>query len=128
MDRPSYEGRKRGNDGSLGGSGGTFRSIMNNFLKPMKHELPIGSMELDGLKGLRAIRDYPNEAGQPVARTKVVLPESHNKDTVIQDLLQGEPMISVAPSETENALLLNPMTVKDEGSFDCQEEILEVMG
>ena len=39
--------------------------------------------ELDGLKGLRAIRDYPNKAGQPVARTKVVLPESNNKDTVI---------------------------------------------
>ena len=84
--------------------------------------------ELDGLKGLRAIRDYPNEAGQPVARTKVVLPESHNRDTVIQDLLQGEPMISVAPSETENALLLNPMTVKDGEPSIIKERILEVMG
>ena len=84
--------------------------------------------ELDGLKGLRAIRDYPNEAGQPVARTKVVLPESHNKDNVIQDLLQGEPMISVAPSETENALLLNPMTVKDGEPSIIKERILEVMG
>ena len=62
--------------------------------------------ELDGLKGLRDIRDYPNEAGQPAARTKVVLQESHNKYTVIQDLLKGEPMISVTPSETENALFL----------------------
>ena len=84
--------------------------------------------ELDGLKGLRAIRDYPNEAGQPVARTKVVLPASHNKDTVIQDLLKGEPMISVAPSETENALLLNPMTVKDGEPSIIKERILEVMG
>ena len=84
--------------------------------------------ELDGLKGLKAIRDYPNEAGQPVARTKVVLPESHNKDTVIQDLLQGEPMISVAPSEAENALLLNPMTVKDGEPSIIKERILEVMG
>ena len=84
--------------------------------------------ELDGLKGLRAIRDFPNEAGQPVARTKVVLPESHNKDNVIQDLLKGEPMISVAPSETENALLLNPMTVKDGEPSIIKERILEVMG
>ena len=76
----------------------------------------------------QAIRDYPNEAGQPVARTKVVLPESHNKDNVIQDLLKGEPMISVAPSETENALLLNPMTVKDGEASIVKERILEVMG
>ena len=72
----------------------------------MKHELAIGS----------------------IARTKVVLPESHNKDNVIQDLLKGEPMISVAPSETENALLLNPMTVKDGEPFIIKERILEVMG
>ena len=60
--------------------------------------------------------------------THIVLPESHNKDTVIQDLLQGEPMISVAPSETENALLLNPMTVKDGEPSIIKERILEVMG
>ena len=47
---------------------------------------------------------------------------------VIQDLLQGEPMISVAPSETENALLLNPMTVKDGEPSIIKERILEVMG
>jgi len=37
-------------------------------------------------------------------------------------------MISVAPSETENALLLNPMTVKDGEASIIKERILEVMG
>ena len=37
-------------------------------------------------------------------------------------------MISVAPSETENALLLNPMTVKDGEPSIIKERILEVMG
>ena len=54
--------------------------------------------------------------------------KNDNKDNVIKDLLQSEPMISVAPSETENALLLNPMTVKDGEPSIIKERLLEVMG
>ena len=64
----------------------------------------------------------------PEVRSGGKLGCSINNDIVIQDLLQGEPMISVAPSETENALLLNPMTVKDGEPSIIKERILEVMG
>jgi uncharacterized pyridoxal phosphate-dependent enzyme len=82
---------------------------------------------LDGCQGLRAMRDYPNEAGQPVPRTKVLLPPEHLKEQVIEALMEGEPRIAVAPSETDNALLLNPMTVQPGEAEIVLKRIQEVL-
>ena len=83
---------------------------------------------LDGKKGILAQRDYPNEAGQPVPRTRVELPVEVPKEEVIDALMKGEPRVAVAPSENGNALLLNPMTVIDGESEIVLERILEVLG
>jgi L-seryl-tRNA(Ser) seleniumtransferase len=83
---------------------------------------------LDGKKGILAQRDYPNEAGQPVPRTRVELPVEVPKEEVIDALMKGEPRVAVAPSENGNALLLNPMTVIDGESEIVLERLLQVLG
>ena len=44
---------------------------------------------LNGKNGILAQRDFPNEAGQPVPRTLVELPEEMPKEQVIDALMQG---------------------------------------
>lgn len=83
---------------------------------------------LDGKNGLLARSDFPNEAGQPVPRTRVELPVGMSKEKVVDALLQGNPRVAVAPSEDGNALLLNPMTVKDGEPEIVLERILDVLG
>jgi len=83
---------------------------------------------LNGKKGILAQRDYPNEAGQPVPRTRVELPVGMQKEQVIDALMQGDPQVAVAPSENGNALLLNPMTVRDGEPEIVLQRILEVLG
>jgi len=68
---------------------------------------------LQGLEGVSATRDYPNEAGQPAPRTLVTFSDKFSKDAIIQQLWDGEPRIAVAPSENVNGILLNPMTVRE---------------
>ena len=82
---------------------------------------------LEGREGVRALRDFPNEAGQPVPRTLVELPSEKPKEQVIDALLHGEPRVAVAPSENGNALLLNPMTVKDGEPEIVLKQLLEVL-
>ena len=67
---------------------------------------------LNRIKGVKATRDYPNEAGQPAPRTLVLLSDL-SKDDIIQKLWNGEPRIAVAPAEHVNGILLNPMTVQE---------------
>ena len=82
---------------------------------------------LNGKGGLSAIRDYPNEAGQPVPRALVQLPEKLSKDEIVDQLMASETAISVAPAEKLNAILLNPMTVSDEETQIVLEQILRVI-
>jgi D-glucosaminate-6-phosphate ammonia-lyase len=46
---------------------------------------------LSQLEGVRATRDFPNEAGQPVPRTLVTFSEGFQRDSIIQQLWDGEP-------------------------------------
>ncbi len=80
---------------------------------------------LADIKGIKATRDYPNEAGQPAPRTLVML-EHVSKDNVIQALWDGEPCIAVAPAEG-NGILLNPMTLSDAEAQIVLNRLLEVV-
>lgn len=68
---------------------------------------------LNQIAGITAERDFPNEAGQPEPRTIVHFGNNFTKDDIVNKLFEGEPCISVAASETTNAILLNPMTVQE---------------
>jgi D-glucosaminate-6-phosphate ammonia-lyase len=79
---------------------------------------------LSGIDGVTACRDFPNEAGQPVPRTYVKFSEKFSRDTVIQQLLDGEPAISVAPAD-DNGIYLNPMTLQEGEESTVIEKLLE---
>jgi L-seryl-tRNA(Ser) seleniumtransferase len=83
---------------------------------------------LNGKSGLSARRDYPNEAGQPVPRALIELPGNLSKEKLVDQLMDSEPAVSVAPSEEINAILLNPMTVSDAETQIVLNQILRVMG
>lgn len=68
---------------------------------------------LAGIEGVSATRDYPNEAGQPAPRSLISFSNKISKDHVIEQLWQGNPRIAVAPSEKNNGILLNPMTIQE---------------
>ncbi len=81
---------------------------------------------LSQLEGITATRDFPNEAGQPVPRTLVMFSERFVRDTIIQQLWDGEPCITVAPAEA-NGIYLNPMTVNDEEAEIVLRRLLKVL-
>ena len=81
---------------------------------------------LSGLEGVTTKRDFPNEAGQPVPRTLVMFSEGFTRDSIIQQLWDGEPCIAVAPAEA-NGIYLNPMTVNDEEAEIVLKKLLEVL-
>jgi L-seryl-tRNA(Ser) seleniumtransferase len=97
------------------------------LLEVYEQRVQIWIKGLNGKGGLSAQRDYPNEAGQPVPRALVQLPENWSKDQLVARLMAGEPAVSVAPSERLNAILLNPMTVSDEETQIVLEQILKVI-
>jgi L-seryl-tRNA(Ser) seleniumtransferase len=70
---------------------------------------------LNQVAGVRAERSFPNEAGQPLPRAKVVIDPAKsglNRDQVVEQLNTGEPAIQVSQSGSD-ALYLNPMTLAD---------------
>ena len=82
---------------------------------------------LQEIEGVRAVRDFPNEAGQPVPRTLVELPDHYPKQKVIDTLLQGDPRVAVAPGDMGNAILLNPMTVNEGEHELVLQRLLQVI-
>ena len=99
----------------------------NQLLEVYEQRVRVWIQGLNGKGGLSAKRDYPNEAGQPVPRALVQLPDNLSKDQLVDQLMAGEPAVSVAPSEKINAILLNPMTVSDEETQIVLEQILKVI-
>ena len=97
------------------------------LLEVYEQRVQIWIQGLNGKGGLSAQRDYPNEAGQPVPRALVQLPDNWSKDQLVDQLMADEPAVSVAPSERLNAILLNPMTVSAEETQIVLEQILKVM-
>lgn len=72
-------------------------------------------MELNRLPGVHAERSFPNEAGQPLPRAKVVIDArkaSLTRDEVVKQLADGSPAIMVALAG-DDGLYLNPMTLED---------------
>ena len=72
-------------------------------------------LELHKLKGVRAERSFPNEAGQPLPRARVDIDPAQaglTRDQVMARLLDGTPSISVAPAGS-TGIFLNPMTLAD---------------
>jgi L-seryl-tRNA(Ser) seleniumtransferase len=69
---------------------------------------------LNALPGVRARRDFPNEAGQPLPWSLVTIDPAAagvGRDEVVARLEAGDPAIAVAPSGP-NAIHLNPMTLE----------------
>jgi D-glucosaminate-6-phosphate ammonia-lyase len=81
---------------------------------------------LKDIEGIRAKRDYPNEAGQPAPRTLVSFSDAFSRDEIIQKLWDGDPCIAVAPAEG-NGILLNPMTVQDDEVEIILQRLREVL-
>jgi D-glucosaminate-6-phosphate ammonia-lyase len=80
---------------------------------------------LNKIDGVSACRDFPNEAGQPVPRTHVKFSGKFSRDAVIQQLLKGDPAISVAPAD-DNGIYLNPMTLQEGEESIVLERLLEI--
>lgn len=69
---------------------------------------------LNKLPGLRARRDFPNEAGQPLAWSLVTIDPTVaglSCDEIVKRLLEGDPAIAVA-STNSDSIHLNPMTLE----------------
>ena len=99
----------------------------DHLLEVYEQRVQIWIQGLNGKGGLSAKRDYPNEAGQPVPRALVQLPDKLPKDQLVAQLMDNEPAVSVAPSEALNAILLNPMTVSDEETQIVLDQILSLI-
>ncbi|HXF61541.1 MAG TPA: aminotransferase class V-fold PLP-dependent enzyme [Caldilineaceae bacterium] len=70
---------------------------------------------LNRIDGVRAERVFPNEAGQPLPRAKVVIDPAKtglSRDQVVEQLMNGSPSIHVALAGADG-LYLNPMTLAD---------------
>lgn len=68
---------------------------------------------LNPLPGIRAERDFPNEAGQPLPRCRVKIDSAvlgKSADDLVADFFARDPAIAVAP-ESETSFYLNPMTL-----------------
>jgi L-seryl-tRNA(Ser) seleniumtransferase len=69
---------------------------------------------LNRLAGITAERDFPNEAGQPLPRSLVVMDAEVagiDRDTILRRLDSGSPRVAVAPAGT-TGFYLNPMTLE----------------
>ena len=67
------------------------------------------------IDGMKAERDFPNEAGQPLAWCLVTIDAEKTgitRDEVVQELFDGTPAIAVA-TQGDNQLHLNPMTLNE---------------
>jgi L-seryl-tRNA(Ser) seleniumtransferase len=79
--------------------------------------------------GVRAERSFPNEAGQPLPRAKVVIDPAKSglsRDQVVEQLNNGEPAIQVTQSGSD-ALYLNPMTLADGEEQIVLDRLLEIL-
>ncbi len=84
---------------------------------------------LGKLPGVYAERSFPNEAGQPLPRAKVVIDPAKagmSRDDVVAALRNGTPSIEVA-SGGADALYLNPMTLADGEEQIVLDRLLEIL-
>jgi L-seryl-tRNA(Ser) seleniumtransferase len=84
---------------------------------------------LNTVSGLSARRDFPNEAGQPLARCSVT-PDSDvlgmTRDDIVRDLANGDPAIAVLP-DADSSFYLNPMTLEPGQEQIVLNRLLEIV-
>jgi D-glucosaminate-6-phosphate ammonia-lyase len=71
--------------------------------------------ELNRIPGVQAERSFPNEAGQPLPRARVVIDPAKagmSRDELVLALRNGTPSIEVSSSGTDT-IYVNPMTLAD---------------
>jgi L-seryl-tRNA(Ser) seleniumtransferase len=84
---------------------------------------------LNQINGVQAERSFPNEAGQPLPRAKVVIDETKaglSRDEIVLQLRDGTPSISVSQSGTDG-IYLNPMTLADGEEEIVLNRLLEIL-
>jgi L-seryl-tRNA(Ser) seleniumtransferase len=84
---------------------------------------------LNGILGIVAQRDFPNEAGQPLPRTRVVINPVEagvDRDTILAQLEAGDPSI-IASAQGADAFYLNPMTLEEDEVLIVQQRLLEIL-
>jgi len=83
------------------------------------------------LPGVRAMRVFPNEAGQPLPRCALLIEPQQariTRDELVARLWDGSPRISVgADAEDPARILLNPMTLTDEEALVIEQRILNLL-
>ncbi|HEY3291022.1 MAG TPA: aminotransferase class V-fold PLP-dependent enzyme, partial [Anaerolineae bacterium] len=83
------------------------------------------------LPGVKAVRGYPNEAGQPLPRCELLLDATAGarltRDALAQQLRDGSPSIVAMASGNANGLYLNPMTLTDDEAVIVQARIIELL-
>ena len=85
--------------------------------------------ELNQLLGVQADRSFPNDAGQPLPRAKVVINAAKagmSRDEVVTALRAGTPSIEVAASDTDT-IYLNPMTLSDGEDQIVLDRLLQIL-
>lgn len=79
--------------------------------------------ELCRIPGLNAERSWPNEAGQPLPRSRVTFDLPVKAEDVAKQLMDGDPAVVVATGR-DNDIYLNPMTL-DPGEAEIVLEQLQ---
>jgi L-seryl-tRNA(Ser) seleniumtransferase len=85
--------------------------------------------ELNRIKGVKAERAFPNEAGQPLPRAKVTIDAAQagmSRDDLVQALRNGTPSIEVASSGSD-VIYINPMTLADGEEQIVLDRLLEIL-
>ncbi|MBZ0304262.1 MAG: aminotransferase class V-fold PLP-dependent enzyme [Anaerolineae bacterium] len=85
---------------------------------------------LNSVPGVQAVRDFPNEACQPLPRCLVMLEAKivgMGRDDIMRALLEGEPAISVA-AQGESGIYLNPMTLEPGEAAIVLNRLREILG
>ncbi len=80
---------------------------------------------LDELQGVRAVRAFPNEAGQPHPRCRLTLDTNARLglQALIDALWSGTPAIAVNADDDGQSLFLNPMTLSDSEALIVAERL-----
>ncbi len=84
---------------------------------------------LNKLPGVTAVRDFPNEAGQPMAWSLVTIDAAAagiSRDEVIAQLEAGNPIIAVARAGRD-AIHLNPMTLEPDEERIVLDRLAQVL-
>lgn len=84
---------------------------------------------LNQVRGLEAVRDFPNEAGQPLPWTLVTVDAAAlgmNRDDIVQALVEGDPPIIVAPAGSDG-IHINPMTLQPGEEKTVLERFLAIV-